>query len=196
MTRTHSAILSRLLLCTLRTLSPFSSPFHSVLTCGVCHRKHLPWRCGWIPPYPNCWKRRDYFQDRWRNQHFFSALPSILISGMFALDHFAGWNIASVFLMLIVSQKRSVAADRESASLWRWSSEWIKRAQSSAYRRSQTSDFATFIFAFRRWALKIIPSVLYVIWMPVSETLKAKRSYMLERKLKSVGPERILAWLR
>ena len=46
MTCIHTAIQSRLLLCILRTSSPVSSPFHSILACGVYHRKHLPWQCG------------------------------------------------------------------------------------------------------------------------------------------------------
>ena len=80
-----------------------------------------------------------------------------------------------------------VAADRESAILWRSSSEWATITQSSVYRRSRTSDFVTFIYALRRSVLKVLPSVLYVIWIPGSESSKAERSIILKRKLKSEG---------
>ena len=153
----HTAIQRRLLLCILRTSSPTSSPFHSILPCWVYHRKHLLWRCGWLPPYRDCWKRRDYYQDSWRSQRCWWPFRRPLFQECL-LNHFAGWNITSVFIML---ESKALSGRRQ--RICKPLKVILQVGNISTVISIQvTNDLVTFIFAFWRWVLKILPSVLYV----------------------------------
>ena len=60
-----------------------------------------------------------------------------------------GWNITSVFFMLILRPNFDDALENASTFLWIFSAEWAISALSSAKSSSLTSIFMVFVFALK-----------------------------------------------
>ena len=161
---------SGLLLFILRTSSPVSSPFRSILAGGVWRHRSIGRTClsdtvGHLS-----------IEIVGRGEAAAKVGEGVNIVEDLAIDlsfrRVRCWSLCRLkhHFSLLDAYCESKAlighTQGEFVSLWRSFSEWATIAQSSAYRKSRTSDLVTFVFVFRRWVLKIPPSVLYMIWIP------------------------------
>ena len=99
----------------------------------------------------------------------------------------AGWNITSVFLVLMVRSKLLQAAEKLSILACISCSSLALRAQSSAKRKSVRTVSFTFIAASSLLGLNSFPPVLNVMLMPGLLSLKASVIIAESIRLNSVG---------
>ena len=99
----------------------------------------------------------------------------------------AGWNITSVFLVLMVSPKLLQAAEKLSISTCILCSSLALRAQSSAKRKSLRTVSFTFVTACSLLGLNNFPSVLNLMLMPGLQPQKASVSIAENIMLNSIG---------